>query len=261
MGADFLHPIDWDRPWLAPFKELGRRLASAANWRGMANELVQGTRNARGDQIRFVPQASLPSGMSYEAFIADTGMVPTRENLHDFFNALVWLTFPRVKTRLNRRQAAEIEAAGGVMPHRGEVRDAATLFDENAALFVTRDPTLLEALRAHEWEDVFLTQRQRFCENSEVILFGHALMEKLVMPYKAITAHTWPILVDDRYFELDPGHRTNRIDCHVAGDLEGGLTPMAFTPLPVLGVPGWWKNQDHVFYSDRSVFRLKRKKF
>ena len=44
--------------------------------------------------VRFVPHESRPRGEAYEAFIARTGCVPTRDNLHDLFNALVWLTFP-----------------------------------------------------------------------------------------------------------------------------------------------------------------------
>ncbi|HBZ06685.1 MAG TPA: DUF3025 domain-containing protein, partial [Massilia sp.] len=32
----------------------------------------------------------------------------------------------------------------------------------------------------------------------------------------------------------------------------------SFTPLPVLGVPGWWPEQDAAFYADTSVFRPKR---
>ena len=59
--------------------------------------------------MRFVPQAELPAGIAYETFISETGGVPTRDNLHDFFNALVWLTYPKIKVRLNAMQALEIE--------------------------------------------------------------------------------------------------------------------------------------------------------
>ena len=57
-------------------------------------------RNHRGFPIVFVPQAALPSATAYEAFIGETGSVPTRENLHDFFNALVWYHFPLTKNIL-----------------------------------------------------------------------------------------------------------------------------------------------------------------
>lgn len=258
MSADFLSAVDWRRPWLAPFREVGEILSSSSDWRETANEMAAGTHNSRGHQIRFVPQSMLPDGTAYEAFIAETGMVPTRENLHDFFNALVWLTFPAIKVQLNARQAAEI-AAMGVREFRGGVRDAATLFDENAALLVTRDVDLLEALRTHQWEQVFLQERDRFQAGTEIILFGHALMEKLVKPYKAITAHAWPVIVDTSYHPLSSTGRISYLDMRVAAQLTGGLQPGAFTPLPVLGVPGWWPDQDEAFYADKAVFRPRRK--
>ena len=37
------------------------------------------------------------------------------------------------------------------------------------------------------------------------------------------------------------------------------LATKPFTPLPVLGVPGWWPaNQDPVYYDDATVFRPRR---
>lgn len=259
MSADFLRAIDWSRPWLAPYRQLGQTLAGATDWRAAANDYARGIQNSRGLPVQFVPQSELPGGTAYEAFIAQTGMVPTRENLHDFFNALVWLTFPRVKSQLNARQAAEIAARGGTSTIRGPVRDAATLFDENAALLVSRDHDLLDAVRGHQWEEAFLTRRSLFAMSCEVILFGHALMEKLVSPYKAITAHAWPLYVDNRYFALTPDARIDCLDERVAADLRKPLAPASFSPLPVLGVPGWWEAQDTQFYADKGVFRPKRK--
>jgi len=62
-------------------------------------------------------------------------------------------------------------------------------FDENAALLVTTNLDLIDALRRHAWLEVFVAQRDVFVRDCAVMLFGHALMEKLVAPYKAITAH------------------------------------------------------------------------
>jgi len=224
-----------------------------------------GILNHRGRPIRFVPQSRLPSGIGYEAFISATGCVPTRENLHDFFNALIWLTFPNIKVRLNALQAAEIEraqaptASGDAMAAgRGLVRDAATLFDENAALLVVRDPTLLDALREHRWEEVFLERRSDFSRDCAVQLFGHALMEKLVHPYNAITAHTWTVAAARDFFTWTPTAQAEWIDLEVAARLSDSLAPRDFTPMPILGVPGWWEGQDAAFYGDRAVFRPKR---
>ncbi|RYF02650.1 MAG: DUF3025 domain-containing protein, partial [Oxalobacteraceae bacterium] len=53
----------------------------------------------------FVTQDALPPGTAYEAHIFATATIPTRDNLHDFFNGLVWLHFSEAKLRLNALQA------------------------------------------------------------------------------------------------------------------------------------------------------------
>jgi hypothetical protein len=266
MSAPFFRDIDWTRPWLIPLAPFARPILEASDWRKALNDAAASISNHRGLPIRFVPQADLPSGVPYEAFISDTGHVPTRDNLHDFFNALIWLTFPRIKVQLNALQAAEIartNVAGPVAtstrPRRGSVRDAATIFDENAALVLTHDRVLIDALRSHDWHHVFVTRKDILPHDCEVRLFGHALMEKLVSPYKAITAHAWIVEVDKSFFIMDPAQKRHWIDERISGQLTPGLSTSAFTPLPVLGLPGWSEGQDENFYDDAAVFRPKRK--
>ena len=144
MEAEGLSPSiafpDWAAPWFADVAAQGQAVGHAlAGGAGLPQAL-----SAHGaSPVRFVPQAELPAGVAYEQFIFDTGCVPTRENLHDFFNGLCWLRFPHTKRQLNRLQAAEI-ASAGVGAVRGPVRDALTLFDENAALLLWRTATGIE---------------------------------------------------------------------------------------------------------------------
>ena len=260
-----LEAIDWAQPWYDAVRPAFERLGvdgdvfiDALNRTADALALT----NHRGQPLRFVPQADLPEGRAYEEFIGATGCVPTRDNLHDFFNALVWLTFPRIKRELNALQAAQI-AQAGIGKSRGPARDAATIFDENAALLVVRSSSegreLVDELRAHCWEGALFEKRALFGPQAQVWLFGHALMEKLVAPRKAITAHTRVIFAGDAFFELDFDARRAWIDASVAAALRSeGLATSGFTPLPVLGVPGWWPGQDRDFYLDATVFRPKR---
>ncbi len=227
-----------------------------------AGAAALGVVNAIGLPLTFVPQDALPDGQAYEAFIGATGQVPTRDNLHDFFNGLVWLAYPCIKRQLNAMQAEQI-AASGVGKSRGPTRDGVTIFDENAALLVLRDSeasrALLEELRTHQWSAALFDRRAAFGRDAELWLFGHALMEKLTAPRKAITAHTRVVWVDDGFFALGHAARLARIDQQVAAELAGeGLDTSRFTPLPVLGVPGWWPGQDAAFYADTTVFRPKR---
>jgi len=118
---------------------------------------------------------------------------------------------------------------------------------------------LIAALRQHQWQQVFIEQGHMFATDAEVWLFGHALLEKLVRPYKAITAHTLVISVPESYFGLGDEARRAWIDQHVAADLtQQDALIGRLTPLPVLGVPGWSRDQDQDFYADAAVFRPKR---
>lgn len=259
-----LELIDWSRPWYESVRDAASRLSAQTHFRDgfCAQAAALGLRNHLGLPISFVPQEDLPEGTAYEEHIGATGCVPTRDNFHDFFNGLVWLTFPRIKVQLNALQAAQI-ARDGVGKSRGPARDGATIFDENAALLVVRDSVdgqmLIEALREHRWHEAFVERRAQWGAAAQVWLFGHALMEKLVAPRKAITAHTRIVLADERFFTLTHDARRAWIDARVARELaEQGLDTSAFTPMQALGVPGWWPEQDAAFYADTTVFRPKR---
>jgi hypothetical protein len=213
----------------------GEPVAKALNASLHANPVLM----PGGRRLHFVPQDQLPEGEAYEAFIARTACVPTRENPHDLFNGLVWLRFPALKRRLNGLHAQQI-AQAGVLPTRGSVRDALTLFDENAAL-LQAPAAIVEALLRRDWMALFITHRGAW-QDTTLTLFGHALLEKLLAPRKAITAHVWVLPAP--------------VDALPEALSTGWLATHRPLPLPVLGVPGWWAaNQAPEFYADESVFR------
>jgi hypothetical protein len=159
---------------------------------------------------------------------------------------------PRTKWRLNALQAAEL-ARDGVQARRGPVRDACTVFDENAALLHAPD-ALWQALAERRWADLFGPLRPLWREAS-VMVFGHAALEKLLAPYKSITVHVWRVAEP-----FDPAGDLRALDAWLAQDLQPDkLARKPFAPLPVLGVPGWWPaNGDPRFYDDPQVFRPHR---
>ncbi|GLC95498.1 hypothetical protein Tamer19_49070 [Cupriavidus sp. TA19] len=255
--AAALAGIDWSRPWFQPFAPHGAALAAAvqggADLRALldAQASTLGLHSARGVPLRFIPQQALPEGSAYEAHIHATGEVPTRDNLHDFFNALVWLHFPQAKRVLNQIQATVI-AREGVQTTRGGVRDAATLFDENAVLFLSEGGEHADALRGFAWQRLFVAQRHAWGTACRVVPFGHALLEKMVQPYKAVTAHAWmlPLVPGGA---LDGAVASSLEEAADTGTLRGGR---CFAPLPVMGIPGWCAgNASPDFYADTTVFR------
>ena len=251
--AHGLDTIDWAAAWLAPWRSVGEPLAQATQGGASCATVLMAGAKALGEgaacPVQFVPQSVLPVGEAYEAFIARTGQVPTRDGLHDFFNGLCWLHFPQTKRRLNQLQAAQITRSG-VQPVRGPARDGLTVFDENAAFFQGPD-ALWSALVAKDWHAVFVTLRPLWAE-ATLVLFGHALLEKLVSPRKPITAHV--------YRARAASNSIADLDGWMADDLSAekiAAKPLAH--LPVLGVPAWWPaNADATFYDDTSVFRPPR---
>ena len=240
----------WTAPWFAPWRGVGEPV-----WRRVGATAPGAVAAALNDgappnlPVRFVSAFEVPAGTAYEAFIAQQRAVPTRDNGHDAFNGLAWLRFARTKARLNALQAAEI-ARDGVRATRGPVRDAATVFDENAVLLHAPD-ALWNALRERRWAELFGPLRPLW-QAASVLVFGHAALEKLVAPYKSITGHVWRVALP-----FDPAGDLAALDAWLAADLTPDkLAAKPFAPLPLLGVPGWWVgNEEAGFYDDAQVFR------
>jgi hypothetical protein len=228
--------------WLSPYRPMMERILHATDSQSIAAAL-NASRDDLASSIRFVDQTALPAGEAYESFIARTSCVPTRDNLHDLFNGLMWLSYPQTKRRLNELQARQIDLHGTSGP-RGPLRDSLTLFDENAAI-LQAPADLLNALRKRDWQTLFTARRAQW-QSARLAVFGHALMEKLMQPRKSITAHVWAVadLTDDALASSLTVER---------------LLARPFLPLPVLGVPGWWReNEAPGFYDDTEVFRPPR---
>lgn len=308
-GCAALQRLDWAQPWLAPFAQpYGLPLTQAVLVQGQPvhqalnqvahPELVATASGAdagmghvpgRRGVPRFVAQQQLPAGTSYEAFIHAHWAVPTRDHVHDFFNGMIWLHFPRSKARLNAIQAEQIRQHG-IQGRRGPVRDACTLFDENGALLLAPEP-LWQALLARDWLALFWTLRPLW-RQAFLVLFGHALLEQLCTPRKPLCAHvlTLPLasnapLAAAWQAALGPALAPPAQAVQAAPEpaacalpqcpapllaawdqaLSEALQPEVLahkplTPLPVLGLPGWWPaNAQRAFYEDPQVFRPPRR--
>ena len=268
-----------------------------STWRERFNQqaTAQALASGSGKALRFESASLLPSGIAYEEFIFNTGKVPSRDNPHDFFNALIWLAFGKTKALLNRWQAQQI-AAYGIGASRGKLRDFLTVFDENALLLIA-DSSAKHCLEQHDWTTLLVKRRNDWLRDNACLIpipFGHALLEKLLRPYKALTAHVWSITDLNFYLAIEknlynPSFYTlstakipekaykgyssaflknfkglSQLDQHLATALEAVLpdltTASYLNPLPVLGIPGWWQaNEQASFYEDTQVFRPRKK--
>ncbi len=261
-----------DMPWFEPFRPWMMRSDPRASGRidlDLLNRFaeVRGLRTEDGLPLRFADARTAPPG-AYERVVREHGMVPTRASgagmLHDWFNALAWLAWPRTKARLNRLQsdaiAAQETAQETALSRRGALRDAATILDESGVLFVCNDPALADALRRFDWRALFVDGRPRFLAAARVRLLGHGLGEKLLAPYKALCAHAWIV-------EAPAGTAIGTLDgdafdAAARATLDASaLRASTLSPLPLLGVPGWWPaNSVPAFYDDAQVFRPGRRR-
>src|SRR6185369_16083506 len=140
-----------------------------------------------GYPVRFCSPPASGEG-HYEQRIFDTGLVETRpDNLHDLFNALVWLAFPRTKAALNARHVARLRVEGN---RRGSLRDLLTLIDEGGVIVAGPEESCAEIeslVRGFHWQALFWERRQLLAREIRFVLTGHNAYEKALSPYPGIT--------------------------------------------------------------------------
>jgi hypothetical protein len=253
---------------LTPRPRRDPRLVVTPNWEDDAHAcMANGSRldqlNRRGDDVRdrgvamprFVP-FRLFGATSYEQRIVE-GEVQTRNNWHDTYNALSWLTFPRTKMVI-AKLSAELLARGGddEKRHRSPSRDYLTLFDECGLVVLTKNEELAQLLRSGEWQKLFVDRRDEVLHEMAWHLFGHGTHDVLHHPYPGLTTKALllsaPITIAG-----------DALDAIIADEIER-CAPTAkgrdLHPVPLLGIPGLWPtNQDRTFYDDNArYFRSRR---
>ena len=223
-------------------------------------------RNGNGKVLEFVPQDErLPfPELPYEARIWLHGLIATRPNWHDVFNALIWRCFPRSKAALNAAHWTEMQHQSG--QQRSPRRDALTLFDECGVVVVSESATPLQALVDHQWQAVFgnrhcLWQASGVADGVRVVTFGHAMLEKYRAPYVGMTAKAALVKVPRGFLDTwdrHPDKARQWLDRRLAAAIARGdflRHSHELAPLPVLGIPGWWLNRPGGFLDNRHYFR------
>jgi hypothetical protein len=220
-----------------------------------------------GMPLRFVPQqrGKLSFEAQYEPRCYLTGEVQMRtHNLHDLFNALVWLTFPNTKAALNARHYHALMEEGGMDgavagSQRGAVRDVNTLLDESGVVIVyaNSDAGLAGLLRDFKWKELFWQWREQVKASMGFYLFGHGLYEKALQPYTGMTGQGLLMAVVPEFFSWTPLRQLTHLDSLLADYLE---TPehcrstRDLSPVPLLGIPGWTADNEHAAYYDNADY-------
>ncbi|BCB26927.1 hypothetical protein SKTS_18130 [Sulfurimicrobium lacus] len=251
-------------PMFEPLRGVGESLEKLERWPTLdeLNALLSPSiRTASGAAIRFVPQDGKPRCMEekYEARIYLSGEVQTRtENWHDLFNALVWLAFPETKTAINALHFSAIsQSASAEAGNRGKTQDVLTLFDESGVVVLYADDEQADLLREHRWTELFWERRQAVTERMKFVIFGHSLYEKALKPYVGFTGKGLMLRVGSSLAAF-PGEQAQELDQLIASGLAERVND-ALCPVPLLGVPGWWPdNETPAFYQNTEYFRAKK---
>lgn len=177
------------------------------------------------------------------------------QNWHDFFNAIIWLKFPKTKKVLNDLHfiQAKQRKKGS---NRSTIENRITQFDECGAIVITNDKKLLDLIKNHKWEELFLKNRKEFEENLKCVIFGHAIFEKALNPYIGMTCHC--LLIESNELLVDiKNDDFSRIDQKIADLWKNKISrsPVKFNAFPVLGIPDYWPVQDSLFYKNTKYFR------
>lgn len=258
--ANWRCAIDLDAPYWVDYSS--RLLQLNANDFPTAGELntmlPKSAVNAQGMPIRFVASQFI-SEPRYEEHIYQTGEVSTRQNSwHDLFNALVWTRFPLLKAAMNALHHSKTDKSTAT--GRGKQRDALTLFDECGVIVISDSRRDLEAMANREWSTVFPAGARIQGTRYQVFIGGHAMLQKFLKPYKAMTANSLLLQVPVHIYSQPREQLCTYLDAELAKRMHCGdsfKSSADLSPLPLMGIPGWWREggQDEVFYADEQVFR------
>ena len=211
-----------------------------------------------GHRVSFVPPRQ--DGLVYECRIWESGEVATRQdNWHDFFNALVWMRFPKTKIAISAAHMRAMQVPGET---RNAVRDALTHFDECGMVVLSSQSLLLDLLREFRWKELFVEHRAEVIRCMRFIIFGHASYELALQPFRGLTAKAVLYPVAEDWLSMPLQAQLDAVDGMLAADLTSGRYTRTrdFQPLPLLGIPGATPdNEDPAYYNDKWQFRPGRR--
>lgn len=220
-----------------------------------------------GKQLCFVHQEPGKLGFEsqYEPRCYLNGEVQTRENnLHDLFNALVWLVFPQSKAAINARHYRALTTTESTLQsQRGSTRDMATLFDESGVIVACSKKQLTHLLCNFKWKELFWLNRDEVIASMGFYIFGHGLYEKAIKPYIGMTGQGLVVPVDEEFFTWSIAQRMQHLDTCVATYLNDNMhcrNTRELTPVPLLGIPEWSElNKLAEYYDNQDYFRPGRR--
>lgn len=257
-------------PIFAPLKFLANKFTKFEDgWPGLADyqavlsALPHPILTQSGKALKIVQQDGKPGHFSehYAPRIYLSGEIQTRtENWHDFFQFLTWFMFPKTKAIIN---AIHIPAAQARIENntdlgkRSPIENMLSLFDEGGAVILCSDDSMLQLIRDFKWKELFWQRRDELEKKLKLVTFGHALYEKGLSPYVGMTANCILLPVDESILQQPNQQQLDYVDNELASLFSAGepyKKPKDLSPFPLLGLPGWDKNNENESYYDNTDY-------
>lgn len=232
-ASEYLHKSDW--PSLSDINQM----------ECLNHQIVSGA----GVPIRFAKHPTTRArgfDTLYQARIFLKGEVSTRlNNWHDFFNALIWPSFPLLKAYINQRHFFIFDENSDfpwtkAVPQRTREQDALTIFDEGGAIVVVRQQSFLDELKKMDSLQKKHAIANNIGKNIQIFFFGHAIYEILVlnMHPDLLASGIW-LVADFGYFDLPISNQVQIADERATQWIKQKgalLQPKDFLGVPVNGL-------------------------
>lgn len=215
--------------------------------------------SAHGQAICAVKQETTTSLQdNYEASIYLRGELRTRDNnWHDFFNLMMWYTFPNIKAVINKWQYKKLSARDIHAP-RSHAENLLTQLDEGGIIIVSSNSHLINLIKHYDWKTLFWQHQSSLKTQMDFCLIGHAIYEKLLNPWVGISCPALLFEVPPSYFHLHIAKRAAYLDDLAATYLDNDTWHVYCPKLrstPILGIPGWYApNIEEAFYDNKKYF-------
>ena len=251
--------------WAKKFSCFNDAWPGLDDYQVLLSELPEPILTQSGKALKIVEQDGKPGHFSehYAPRIYLSGEIQTRtENWHDFFQFLTWFMFPKTKAVINSIHipAAQSRIEKEIdLGRRSPIENMLSLFDEGGAVILCSDSSLLQLIRDFKWKEFFWQRRNELSEKFKVVTFGHALYEKGLSPYVGMTANCILFHVDETLLRQTNQQQLDWIDNELAELFAEGKPyskPKDLSPFPLLGLPGWDKNNTiESYYDNVDYFR------
>lgn len=253
-------------PWAEQFRQFNEDWPALDDYQKLLDDLPNPILTHSGKILKIVKQDDGKPGHFREHYaprIYLSGEIQTRsENWHDYFQFLSWLMFPETKAVINSIHLPATQSRleqGQNSGARSKIENMLSLFDEGGAVILSNDESLLQLIRDFKWKELFWFRRAELKSKLKLVTFGHGLYEKGLKPYIGMTANCILLKDTENILGLPTSEQLIWFDktlAHLIKEGKAYTKPRDLNPFPVLGLPGWHKNNEiESFYDNQQYFR------